>query len=310
MRIFNNLNNLPVFKNAVVTQGTFDGVHPGHLKIINRLNKIAEEIDGETVLITFFPHPRMVLHKDDNNLKLINTLEEKIELLEKAGIQNLLVLPFTDEFARLTPLQFVREVLVRDLNAKMVVVGHDHRFGRNREGCFTDLVEMGLTFGFEVEEIPSEDIEHVAVSSTRVRNYLLNGDMEQASVLLGRNYSIDGIVVDGRKLGRQLGYPTANIQVSEPFKLIPKDGVYAGRLKVGEKWYPGMVNIGNNPTVDGKDRTIEINLFDFNENIYTFAVRLELVMRFRDEIKFDDIDQLKKQIQKDETAIKAYFGIV
>ncbi len=307
MKIHRTLDNLPPIRNAVLTQGTFDGVHQGHLRILNKVTRMAQELGGESVVLTFYPHPRLVLYPDDQNLKLLTTLEEKAELMQQAGIDHLIVLPFTSHLSQLSPLQFVREILVEKIGIKKIVIGYDHRFGHHRSGTFSDLEEMAPAFGFEVEEIPAHEVEDIKVSSTRIRQALTDGNMEMANQMLGRPYFVDGIVVKGRQLGRELGYPTLNIEPGEPWKLIPRDGVYAVCVKVENTVYPGMANIGNNPTVPGKGRSLEAHLFDFNREIYTFAVRLEFHVRTRDEIKFNDLEALKKAIGQDEAQIRAYF---
>ncbi len=284
----------------MVTTGMFDGVHLGHQKIITRLKEVAKEQDGETVVLTFYPHPRMVLFPEDNELKLLNTQKEKIELLETYGIDHLIIYPFTKEFSRLTSVEFVRNILVNKIKTKRLVIGYNHHFGRNREGSFEHLKEYGPLYGFEVEEIPAKDIDHVEISSTKTRNALLLGDVKTANSFLGHSYSITGTVVEGLKLGRTIGYPTANIVVDDKYKLIPGDGIYAVQLKYGNTLLCGMLSIGNNPTVKDKGRSIEVYIFDFNENIYGKELSIYFVERLRDELKFDNLEELKKQLVKDE----------
>lgn len=286
-------------KNPVVTTGTFDGVHLGHQKIISRLKETAKEENGETVLITFFPHPRMVLFPDDNDLKLINTQEEKIELLEQYGIGHLIIIPFTKEFSRLTSVEFVRNILVNQIKTKRLVIGYNHHFGRNREGSFEHLKEYGPLYGFEVEEIPAKDIDSIEISSTKIRNALQSGDVRTAASYLGHEFSLTGKVVDGKKIGRQIGYPTANILVEDKYKIIPADGVYAVKVKHDNKIYGGMLNIGNNPTVNGKHKTIEVNIFDFNKDIYEENATIYFIERLRDEVKFNGLEELKDQLAID-----------
>jgi riboflavin kinase/FMN adenylyltransferase len=299
MQVHFDLNSLPAIKNAIVSQGTFDGVHLAHKKIIERLKQIASIKDGETVLITFEPHPRMVLFPDDHGLQLLSTLNEKIHLLEKAGIDHLIILPFTKEFSRQTSEQFIRTILVNKIKTNTLVIGYDHRFGKNREGSFEHLKESSSLYGFEVEEIPEQDIDEIAVSSTKIRNALLNNDIQTAQKYLGNSYSLEGKVVKGKQLGRTIGYPTANIEVENSFKLIPQDGVYTVWVWYNKARFGGMLNIGNNPTVAGKGRSIEVNIFDFEKEIYTEMLKIEFVSKLRNEEKFNGLDALKAQLHLD-----------
>jgi riboflavin kinase/FMN adenylyltransferase len=299
MQVHFDINSLPAIKNAIVSQGTFDGVHLAHKKIIERLQQIASIKDGETVLITFEPHPRMVLFPDDHGLQLLSTLNEKIHLLEKAGIDHLIILPFTKEFSRQTSEQFIRTILVNKIKTNTLVIGYDHRFGKNREGSFEHLKESSSLYGFEVEEIPEQDIDEIAVSSTKIRNALLNNDIQTAQKYLGNSYSLEGKVVKGKQLGRTIGYPTANIEVENSFKLIPQDGVYAVWVWYNKARFGGMLNIGNNPTVAGKGRSIEVNIFDFEKEIYTEMLKIEFVSKLRNEEKFNGLDALKAQLHLD-----------
>jgi riboflavin kinase/FMN adenylyltransferase len=299
MQVHFDINSLPAIKNAIVSQGTFDGVHLAHKKIIERLKQIASIKDGETVLITFEPHPRMVLFPDDHGLQLLSTLNEKIHLLEKAGIDHLIILPFTKEFSRQTSEQFIRTILVNKIKTNTLVIGYDHRFGKNREGSFEHLKESSSLYGFEVEEIPEQDIDEIAVSSTKIRNALLNNDIQTAQKYLGNSYSLEGKVVKGKQLGRTIGYPTANIEVENSFKLIPQDGVYAVWVWYNKARFGGMLNIGNNPSVAGKGRSIEVNIFDFEKEIYTEMLKIEFVSKLRNEEKFNGLDALKAQLHLD-----------
>lgn len=299
MQVHFDINSLPAIKNAIVSQGTFDGVHLAHKKIIERLKQIASIKDGETVLITFEPHPRMVLFPDDHGLQLLSTLNEKIHLLEKAGIDHLIILPFTKEFSRQSSEQFIRTILVNKIKTNTLVIGYDHRFGKNREGSFEHLKESSSLYGFEVEEIPEQDIDDIAVSSTKIRNALLNNDIQTAQKYLGNSYSLEGKVVKGKQLGRTIGYPTANIEVENSFKLIPQDGVYAVWVWYNKARFGGMLNIGNNPTVAGKGRSIEVNIFDFEKEIYTEMLKIEFVSKLRNEEKFNGLDALKVQLHLD-----------
>lgn len=301
MKVYSNIQEFKPIKNVVVTIGTFDGVHLGHKVIINQLKKAAEELEGESVLLTFFPHPRMIVFPDDNELKLLNTIEERKELLEKAGIDHLIIHPFSKAFSRLTALEFVRDILVNCLNVKKLVIGYDHHFGRNREGSFEDLVEFGEVYGFSVEEIPAKDIQQINVSSTKIRTSLLAGEIHAATQFLGYPYFISGTVVKGDKIGREIGFPTANIKPDETYKLIPKNGVYAVKVIVNEKEYEGMLNIGIRPTFKGINQTIEVNIFDFDKEIYGQKIRVKFYERIRDEQPFEDLNELKNQLNIDKT---------
>ncbi len=281
----------------VVTVGTFDGVHNGHRKIIQKLKSAAQAIGGETAILTFTPHPRTVLFPDSNQVCL-NTNKEKAELLSQSGIDNLIVHPFTREFSLLSSDQFIREYLVKQLNTKYLVVGFDHHFGKDRQGNFASLKETGNELGFQVEEISVEESANHKISSTRIRQALLDGNVKVANDLLGYEYMISGTVVKGKQLGRTIGYPTANI-FHEGGKLIPKDGVYAVSIVHSGQTYYGMMNIGNRPTVNGTDRSVEVNIFDFNKDIYGEKIRVHLVNRLRDEVKFNGIDALKAQLNSD-----------
>lgn len=300
MKVYTSIEDFNDVRNPVVTTGTFDGVHVGHQKIIARLKEVAKEENGETVLLTFYPHPRMVLFPEDNELKLINTQQEKIELLEKYGIDHLIIYPFTKDFSRLTSVEFVRNILVNKIKTKRLVIGYNHHFGRNREGSFEHLKEYGPLYGFEVEEIPAEDIDNIEISSTKIRKALQTGEVHTASSYLGHAYTVSGKVVAGLKLGRTIGYPTANIVVDDQYKLIPADGIYAVKLKHNGKIYGGMLSIGNNPTVERKGRSIEVNIFDFNQTIYGETVTIYFIERLRDEQKFNSLEDLKIQLAKDE----------
>lgn len=300
MKVYTNIDDYQNVNNPVATIGTFDGVHVGHQKIIQRLKEIAKQENGEVVLLTFFPHPRMVLQPENRDLRLINTQEEKIELLERAGVDHLIIYPFTKEFSRLTSVEYVRDILVNQLGVKKLVIGYDHHFGRNREGNFELLVELSELYGFDVEEISAQDIEDVNVSSTKVRKALYDGDLETVSKYLGHEFTLTGTVVEGRKMGTDLGYPTANISVPEFYKIIPADGVYAVKVLVQGKEYRGMLNIGLNPTVvEEGQRTIEVNIFDFDQNIYGEKATLIFVERLRGEEKFEDLEALRQQIAQD-----------
>jgi riboflavin kinase/FMN adenylyltransferase len=306
MKIYHGLDDFIRLEFAVVTSGTFDGVHVGHQKILSRLREVAVKNSGETVVITFWPHPRLVLHPEEETLKLLNSFEEKAELLKEQGIQHLIRIPFTKEFSQLSSEEFITQVLVNKIGTKKLVIGYDHRFGKNREGSFEELKLNGPKYGFEVEEIPRQDVDHVGVSSTRIRKSLDEGDIETASHFLGRHYSLTGRVVMGDKLGRILGFPTANIEIETRYKLIPADGIYAVTVRHEHSVHKGMMYIGNRPTVDGTNQKLEVNIFDFNKDIYGESLHIEFYKLIRSDIKFQDLEALKDQLHRDkEAALKA-----
>jgi len=300
VKIHYDLDSITALKQTAVTTGTFDGVHLGHKTIIERLISSAKSIEGESVLLTFYPHPRMVLFPDDDQIKMLNTPLEKEKLLEACGIDNLVVLPFTKEFSRLSSLEFVRNILANTLKAKKLVIGHDHHFGRNREGTFAHLLEFGSLYGFEVEEIPAKDINDVAISSSKIRQALESGDLQTANQYLGYNYSITGKVIKGKQLGRTIGYPTANIEMNDKYKLIPAIGVYAVKVKYGTQLYDGMLSIGKNPTViENGPITIEVHIFEFNHEIYHKDLTIYFHKRLREEEKYDTLEALTAQLALD-----------
>jgi riboflavin kinase/FMN adenylyltransferase len=299
MKIYHGLEDFVRLTYAVVTSGTFDGVHVGHSKILSRLQEIAAKKNGETVVITFWPHPRLVLHPEDKSLKLLNTFEEKADLLKAQGIHHLVRIPFTKEFSQLSSEKFITQILVETIGTKTLVIGHDHHFGKNREGSFEQLKLNGPKYGFEVEEIPRQDVDHVGVSSTKIRKALEVGDIETATHFLGHPYSITGRVVMGDKLGRSLGFPTANIEIDTSYKLIPADGIYAVTVQYSHEHFKGMLYIGKRPTVDGIKRNIEVNLFDFDRDIYGESITIFFYNLLRSDIKFNDLEELKKQLYLD-----------
>ncbi|RYE12137.1 MAG: bifunctional riboflavin kinase/FAD synthetase [Sphingobacteriales bacterium] len=303
MKIYHHIDEFTAVKNAVVTIGTFDGVHFGHRKIIAGIKEIAEQIGGETVILTFFPHPRMILNPEDESIKLINTINEKAELLEQLGIDHLIITPFSRDFSNQTPEDYIRDVLVKKIGTKKIVIGYDHHFGKDRLGSLTDLQRLGPVYGYDVVEIPEQDIDAVAVSSTRVRNALLDNDIEHANSFLGYPFFITGTVIRGDQIGRTIGYPTANILISERYKQIPSDGIFAVKVKVDGKEYKGMAYIGQRPTVNGITRNIEVNIFDFDEDIYNKQVRMEFYHFIRGDIKFASLDELIDQLAKDKEAV-------
>ncbi|MEP6261513.1 MAG: bifunctional riboflavin kinase/FAD synthetase [Gillisia sp.] len=290
---------------TVITIGTFDGVHAGHQKIIERLVATAKVSQLESAILTFFPHPRMVL-QEDSDLKLINTIEERKQILEKSGIDHLIIHPFTHQFSRLTALEFVRDILVNKLKAKKVIIGYDHRFGRNRTADINTLKDFGTQFGFEVEEISQQDVEEVAVSSTKIRKALLEGRVEKANNYLQHPFTLTGTIVSGQGRGKEFGYPTANLKIEEDYKLIPKIGVYVVRAVIDEIPYFGMMSIGTNPTVGGKDVTIETYFFLLDKDLYGKKLQIELLTRIRDEKKFESVDALKIAMKQDEAFSERY----
>ena len=304
MNVYYGIQEFKKLENAVVTSGTFDGVHLGHQKILKRLNEVAELTNGESVVITFYPHPRSVISPDNQIVKLLSTLEEKIELLEKSGVNNLLIVPFTREFSELSSEEFIQKILIETIGTKTLVIGYDHRFGKNREGGFDYLKLNKEKYGFGIEEISRQDIENVGVSSSKIRKALQEGDVPSADHFLGRNYSLSGVIVKGKQLGRTIGFPTANIQVREIAKLIPSDGVYAVKVYYKDEAFGGMLNIGNRPTVDGTFQTVEVNIFEFDQEIYGEKLTIEFLQKIRNEQKFNGLDELKTQIANDKITCK------
>jgi len=305
VKVYNSIEEFSTSNKTAVTTGTFDGVHFGHQKIIEKLVKEAKKANKKSVVLTFFPHPRMVLQKDAS-LKLINTIEERAVLLEKTGLDYLIIHPFSKEFSRMSALEFVRDVLVNQLNISKLIIGYDHHFGKNREGNITQLTEYSHVYNFKVEEIPAQDIDTVSVSSTKVRRALVAGNLKTANNYLGYSFMLNGTVVNGKKLGGTIGYPTANIDIKETYKLIPKNGVYVVKSTIHKKIVFGMMNIGNRPTVNGNHQTIEVHFFDFNQDLYHQNLTIELIYFLRDEQKFDGIDSLVSQLKKDEETARDY----
>ena len=305
MKIFNSIKSFHAAKPTIVTIGTFDGVHLGHRKILEQITQSAKDLDCESLVLTFFPHPRMVL-QEDTEMKQLNTLDEKIKLLQDLGIDNLVVHPFDKDFSRLTAEEFVKKVLVDVFKIKKIIIGHDHRFGRNRTANIDDLINFGETYGFEVEQISAKEINEVSISSTKIRNALLEGNIELAADYLGYDYSLTGIISKGKQLGRTIGYPTANIKIEEDYKLIPLKGVYVAKSVLNEKTVFGMMNIGTRPTVDGTTQTIEINFFDFKQDLYGQKITVSLLHRMRAEQKFESLDALKNQLTVDKTTAQNY----
>ena len=307
MRIYYSIDDFSPVKNAVVTSGTFDGVHVGHKKILSRLTEIARKTNGETVVITFWPHPRLVLYPDDTQLRLLNTFEEKAELLKGQGVNHLLRIPFTKEFSQLSSEEFITKILVEKIGTKKLVIGYDHHFGKNREGSFEQLKLNGPKYGFEVEEIPRQDIDNIAVSSTKIRKSIEAADLATASHLLGQPYTLSGRVVKGDQLGRQLGYPTANIEIDSIYKLVPADGIYAVQVRHANAVYQGALYIGNRPTVNGTRKVIEVNIFNFAREIYGETLTVEFHAFIRHDKKLDSLDALKNQIALDKEHVLQSF---
>jgi riboflavin kinase/FMN adenylyltransferase len=309
LRIYRKLGEIREIKKPVVTIGTFDGVHLGHQKIITQINEEAKIIGGESVLITFYPHPRMVLQPESHNLKLLQTQSEKLSKLEKLGLQNVIEIPFTIDFANLSAIAFVQDILVKTLNISKIVIGHDHQFGKDREGNIKFLKSISLTFNFEVIEIPPLVIHDINISSTKIRNAIKDGEITKVSEYLGESYSLSGTVVKGKQLGRMLGFPTANIELNNNYKLVPRFGVYAVEVMVLGIKYFGMANIGLRPTInDGLGETIEVHIFDFSTDIYNQSVKVFFHYKIREELKFENKEQLINQLHQDEKTIRDFFN--
>jgi riboflavin kinase / FMN adenylyltransferase len=307
LKIFQSIAAFSGNKKTVVTIGTFDGVHLGHQKIIEKLIYNASISDCESLILTFFPHPRMVLQKD-SEIRLLNTIAERTSLLRHTRLDNLIIHPFDKEFSRLTAEEFVQQVLVDQLNIHKIVIGHDHRFGRNRTANIDDLIEFGEKYGFEVEQISAREIDDVSVSSTKIREALENGNIEMANEFLGYPYLLAGTIAEGKQLGRTIGFPTANLKVDENYKLIPKKGVYVVRSILDGQAVYGMMNIGNNPTVAGIALSIEVYYFNFSGDLYNQKIEVSLLKYIREEQKFDGVDALKTQLESDRLWSEAYIS--
>jgi riboflavin kinase/FMN adenylyltransferase len=303
LKIFNSIHDFKSTKKTILTLGTFDGVHVGHQKIIQKLIQNASDYNCESLILTFFPHPRMVL-QEGSDIKLLNTIDEKTVLLKKMGLDNLIIHPFDKEFSRLTAEEFVKTILVDALHIQKIIIGYDHRFGRNRLANIDDLILYGKQYNFEVEQISAQEIDSVSISSTKIRNAILDGNIALANEYLGYKYVIKGMVINGNQLGRTIGFPTANLKIEENYKLIPKNGVYIVKSTINQKTVFGVMNIGTNPTVNGENLSIEVHFFDFDADLYNSKIEISVLERIRDEQKFDSIELLKNQIQEDkETAI-------
>jgi len=296
-------------KNTIATIGTFDGIHIGHQKILKSLTEKAKEENLEAVVLTFFPHPRMVLQKE-SKIKLLNTIDERIEILRKSGIDHIVVEEFTKEFSRLTAYDFVKEILVDKLKINTIIIGYDHHFGKNRTANINDLKEYGKEFNFKVIEIPAQDINDVAVSSTKIRKAILKGDIITANKYLGYNFMLSGIVVSGYSLGKTINFPTANIKIEEKYKLIPKKGVYIVSSYFKDRLIYGMMNIGKKPTVNGKKKTIEVHFFNFDEDLYDQNIQINILKRLRNEEKFESVEALKNQLTEDKKTALSYIDSI
>ena len=307
MKIFHSINDFSSPKKTILTLGTFDGVHIGHKKILEKITQNTENEKYESLVLTFFPHPRMIL-QEESAIKLLNTITEKIDLLEKTGIENLVIHPFDESFSRLTAEEFVREILVEQFHIQKIIIGHDHRFGRNRTANIDDLIDFGKKYGFEVEQISAQEINEISVSSTKIRNALEEGDIVLANKYLGYEYFLTGTIIKGKQLGRTIGFPTANLKIEENYKLIPRNGVYIVSSIINNKTVFGMMNIGFNPTVDGENQTIEIHFFDFEADLSHQKITVSLLHRIRSEKKFDSVVLLKEQLEKDRNYAKAFLN--
>ena len=298
LKLFHSINDFQSTKKTILTLGTFDGVHIGHKKILERITQNTENGKYESLVLTFFPHPRMVL-QEKSEIKLLNTISEKSKLLEETGIENLVIHPFNENFSRLTAEEFVHSILVDQFHIQKIIIGHDHRFGRNRTANIDDLIAFGAEYGFEVEQISAQEIQDVSVSSTKIRKALDEGNIALANDYLGYPYFLSGEVVKGKQLGRTIGFPTANIHIEEDYKKIPKNGVYIVKTLIDNAAVFGMMNIGFNPTVNGEKQTIEVNLFDFDADIYGQKLEISLLEYIREEQKFGSVDLLKEQLNRD-----------
>ncbi|MFK5982571.1 MAG: bifunctional riboflavin kinase/FAD synthetase [Flavobacteriaceae bacterium] len=299
MKVFHSISSYKNTKSSVVTIGTFDGVHIGHKAIISQLLNAAKKEDLNSIVLTFFPHPRMIL-QEESEIELINSISERQELLQQTGLENLIIHPFTKEFSRLTALEFVRDILVNQLHIKKIIIGYDHRFGRNRDATIEDLIEFGKTYDFEVEEIKVQQLDEVSISSTKIRKALSEGNIKTANTFLGHPFTLSGKIVSGRGIGKTLTFPTANLQVVEDYKIIPKKGVYLTQSEIAGQEVFGLTNIGTNPTVGGAHQTIETYFLDYSKDLYNKTLQLIFITKIRDEKKFKNIEDLKSAIKEDE----------
>ncbi|MCY1528088.1 Riboflavin biosynthesis protein RibF [compost metagenome] len=329
MKIYHQLSEFKKLPHAVVTIGTFDGVHFGHQKIIKRLCELAKSSGGESVILTFFPHPRMIIEPENQELKLINTIKEKAQIMADLGVDHLIITPFTRDFSNMEAAAYIKNILIDTIGTKEIIVGYDHRFGKDRKGGMKELMEHAKLFHYQIEEIPEQDVNEVAVSSTKIRKALLNGEVALASTYLGYNFAITGPVIKGDKIGRTIGFPTANIFVEETYKLIPSDGIYAVTVEMetenqadqvglsteilaaatpaSRNIYKGMAYIGQRPTINGMTRNIEVNIFDFNREIYGQQIKMNFLKFLRPDVKFTGLDTLKAQLEQDKLDTLAFF---
>ena len=308
MKVFTTIPDYPFENKSIVTIGTFDGVHLGHRVILKRMKEIAKKTKGKSVLLTFSPHPRHVLHKDNQDMKLITTLQEKQDLINQAGLDNLVIHEFTKKFSRIKPVNFVRDILVEQLNVHTLVIGYDHHFGRNREGSIQELTTLADLYDFNIEKIDPQYFEDVTVSSSKIRKLIEKGEMVKAKQYLGYEFMLNGKVIKGNSLGKTINFPTANIVVENKWKILPTDGVYAVKIVLETKEYKGMMNIGQKPTVDGNGKSLEVNIFDFNQDIYGEGMEIRFVKRIRDERKFENLLGLKKQLLIDRNKARKILG--
>jgi len=303
MKVINGIDNYSSKKKSIITIGTFDGIHVGHEKVIRTLVKESLSKNLLANILTFFPHPRMVLNKD-SEIKLIDTIKEKEKKLKNLGVNTLIIHPFTKEFSRMSSIEFTRDILIKKLNVYKIILGYDHRFGKNRESSVEDLIQLGIAYNFKVEVIDAKKINSINISSTKIRKAIQTGDVNKANLYLGKYFEINGNVVKGKGIGKKIGFPTANIIIKENYKLIPNKGVYLIKAKIKNRSYYGMMNIGNRPTLNGKNETLEVNIFNFNENIYGKSLSIFFLNKIRNEIKFDSIEKLSNQLQKDKDYCK------
>jgi riboflavin kinase / FMN adenylyltransferase len=308
MEVHTVLNNLPNFKNAVVTIGSYDGVHTGHQAIIQRINEFARLMAGESVLITFHPHPRMVIKPDEASLKIITNIEEKTALFEQFGLNHLVIVPFTEDFSKQSPEEYIRDFLVKKFQPKIIVIGYDHKFGNKRSGNITFLKSRENVYGFKVMEIAEQEVDSIVVSSTKIRNALNSGNIQQANEWLNHRFTLTGEVIYGKQIGRTIHYPTANLQIDDKYKLIPPQGIYAVRVFHQSEQYNGMLYIGNRPTLDGVLQSIEVNIFDFDKMIYGDFLTIEFIAKIREDQKFDGLDALQRQLALDKEATLKILG--
>ncbi len=307
MKIYHQIHDFKKLPNAIVTIGTFDGVHYGHQKIIKRLCELAKINGGESVILTFFPHPRMIIDPENQGLKMINTIKEKAEILANLGVDHLIITPFTRDFSNLSAGDYIKNILVDTIGTKQLIVGYDHRFGKDRQGGMEELETYAKVYDFNIEDIPEQDINDVAVSSTKIRTALLEGDVSLAASYLGYHFSINGPVIKGDKIGRTIGFPTANIFVEETYKLIPGDGIYAVTVEMSSGIYRGMAYIGQRPTINGMTRNIEVNIFDFNDEIYGQTIKMNFLKFLRHDVKFTGLEALKEQLYQDKLDTIKFF---